>query len=82
MIEAEAEIDRDLETVHELAKDLTVRYTEGLCSVEGDAAECNRAAGAQAGRDPFPAPASRELGPSQARGRLLRTLFTRPDRGT
>lgn len=38
MIEAEAEIHRDLDTVYELAKDLTVRYTEGLSSVEGDAA--------------------------------------------
>ncbi len=38
-IEAEAEIHRDHETVFALAKDLTVRYAEGISSVEGDAAE-------------------------------------------
>lgn len=38
MIEAEAEIHRDLETVSEFGKQLTVRYSEGLESVEGDAA--------------------------------------------
>jgi hypothetical protein len=37
-IEAEAEILRDHETVFEVAKQLTVRYAEGLESVEGDAA--------------------------------------------
>jgi PPOX class probable F420-dependent enzyme len=37
-IEAEAEIHRDHETVFELAKELTVRYAEGISSVEGDAA--------------------------------------------
>jgi PPOX class probable F420-dependent enzyme len=38
-LEAEAEIHRDHETVFQLAKELTVRYAEGLASVEGDAAE-------------------------------------------
>jgi PPOX class probable F420-dependent enzyme len=38
MIEAEAEIHRDLETVSEFGKQLTVRYSEGIESVEGDAA--------------------------------------------
>jgi PPOX class probable F420-dependent enzyme len=38
MIEAEAEIHRDLETVAEFGKQLTVRYSEGISSVEGDAA--------------------------------------------
>ncbi|HSJ18700.1 MAG TPA: pyridoxamine 5'-phosphate oxidase family protein [Solirubrobacterales bacterium] len=38
MIEAEAEIHRDLETVSEFGKQLTVRYSEGISSVEGDAA--------------------------------------------
>ena len=38
MIEAEAEIHRDLETVSEFGKQLTVRYSEGIRSVEGDAA--------------------------------------------
>jgi PPOX class probable F420-dependent enzyme len=37
-IEAEAEIHRDGETVLDLAKELTVRYAEGIDSVEGDAA--------------------------------------------
>jgi PPOX class probable F420-dependent enzyme len=36
MIEAEAEIHRDLDSVFELAQELTVRYTEGLESVEGE----------------------------------------------
>jgi PPOX class probable F420-dependent enzyme len=38
MIEAEAEIHRDLETVSSFGKQLTVRYSEGIESVEGDAA--------------------------------------------
>jgi hypothetical protein len=37
MIEAEAEIRRDFETVLGFAEDLTVRYAEGISSVEGDA---------------------------------------------
>jgi PPOX class probable F420-dependent enzyme len=36
-IEAEATIHRDLETVVGFAKELTVRYSEGIESVEGDA---------------------------------------------
>jgi PPOX class probable F420-dependent enzyme len=36
MIEAEAEIHRDSDTVFTLAQELTVRYTEGLESVEGE----------------------------------------------
>ncbi len=39
MIEAEAEIHRDLDTVFEMAKELTLRYADGIDSVEGDAAE-------------------------------------------
>ena len=38
-IEAEAEIIREHETVFDVAKQLTVRYAEGLESVEGDAAK-------------------------------------------
>ena len=38
MIEAEAEVHRDHDEVFALAKELTVRYAEGLSSVEGDAA--------------------------------------------
>ena len=37
MIEAEAEINRDIEVVYPLAEELTLRYAEGLESVEGDA---------------------------------------------
>jgi PPOX class probable F420-dependent enzyme len=37
MVEAEAEIHRDLETVYRVAEELTLRYAEGLDSVEGDA---------------------------------------------
>jgi PPOX class probable F420-dependent enzyme len=37
MIEAEAEIHRDFETVIGFAEELTVRYAEGIDSVEGDA---------------------------------------------
>jgi PPOX class probable F420-dependent enzyme len=39
MIEAEAEIHRDLDTVFEMAKELTLRYSDRIDSVEGDAAE-------------------------------------------
>ena len=42
-IEAEAEIHRDLDTVFEVAKELTVRYCGGRPSVEGDAAEALKA---------------------------------------
>ena len=37
-IEAEAELVRDLERVAEFGKQLTVRYTDGIDSIEGDAA--------------------------------------------
>jgi PPOX class probable F420-dependent enzyme len=36
MIEAEAEIQRDADQVFQLAQELTVRYTDGLESVEGE----------------------------------------------
>jgi len=39
MIEAEAEIHRDLDAVYEAAVELTLRYADGLTSIEGDAAE-------------------------------------------
>jgi PPOX class probable F420-dependent enzyme len=38
-IEAEAELIRDTDKVVEFAKELTVRYSEGISSVEGDAAK-------------------------------------------
>ncbi len=37
MIEAEAEIHRDVPTVLGFAEELTVRYAEGISSVDGDA---------------------------------------------
>jgi PPOX class probable F420-dependent enzyme len=37
MFEADAEIHRDFETVLGFAEELTVRYAEGISSVEGDA---------------------------------------------
>jgi PPOX class probable F420-dependent enzyme len=37
MIEAEAEIHRDRETVLGFAEELTLRYAEGITTVEGDA---------------------------------------------
>jgi PPOX class probable F420-dependent enzyme len=42
-IEAEAHVHRDLETVFEFAKELTMRYSEGIESIEGDAAEALKA---------------------------------------
>jgi Pyridoxamine 5'-phosphate oxidase len=38
MIEAETEIIRDPDRVFDFGKDLTVRYSEGIDSIEGDAA--------------------------------------------
>jgi PPOX class probable F420-dependent enzyme len=43
MIEAEAELHRDPEVVFEFGKELTIRYSEGIESVEGDAAEAMQA---------------------------------------
>ena len=37
MIEAQAEVHRDFETVIGFAEELTIRYAEGISSVEGDA---------------------------------------------
>ncbi len=42
-VEANAVLHRDLDTVFEFAKELTVRYAEGIDSVEGDAAEALKA---------------------------------------
>jgi PPOX class probable F420-dependent enzyme len=38
MIEAEAELIRDTDQIVEFGKELTIRYSEGIDSVEGDAA--------------------------------------------
>ena len=42
-IEAEADIIRDPEQVLAFGKELTIRYSEGIDSIEGDAAEAMRA---------------------------------------
>ena len=46
-IEAEAELVRDPERVLQFGKDLTVRYTDGIDSVEGDAAAAMQAQAAK-----------------------------------
>lgn len=47
MIEAEAEIHRDPETVSAFGEQLTIRYSEGIESVEGDAAAALQAQAAK-----------------------------------
>src|SRR5918999_2160369 len=47
MVEAEAVIERDQDVVFGFGKDLTIRYSEGISSVEGDAAEAMRAQSAK-----------------------------------
>jgi PPOX class probable F420-dependent enzyme len=46
-IEAEAELIRDTDAVFEFGKELTVRYSEGIESVEGDAAAAMQAQAAK-----------------------------------
>ena len=46
-IEAEAELIRDPETVFEFGKELTIRYAEGIDSIEGDAAAALQAQAAK-----------------------------------
>ncbi|MGH2952523.1 MAG: pyridoxamine 5'-phosphate oxidase family protein [Solirubrobacterales bacterium] len=46
-IEAEAELVRDPESVLEFGKELTLRYTEGIDSIEGDAAVAMQAQAAK-----------------------------------
>jgi len=47
MIEAEAEIERDIDTVFPLAEELTLRYAEGLSSLEDDARDALKAQAAK-----------------------------------
>jgi PPOX class probable F420-dependent enzyme len=47
MIEAEAEIQRDPEVILEFGKELTIRYSEGIDSIEGDAAAAMEAQAAK-----------------------------------
>ena len=46
-IEAKAEIIRDPERVLEFGRELTIRYSEGIDSIEGDAAEAMQAQAAK-----------------------------------
>jgi hypothetical protein len=46
-IEADAEIVRDPDAVFEFGKELTVRYAEGIESIEGDAAAALQAQAAK-----------------------------------
>lgn len=39
MIEAEAEIHRDFDLVYDIGRQLGIRYTDGIDSIEGDAAK-------------------------------------------
>jgi PPOX class probable F420-dependent enzyme len=47
MIEAEAQIQRDIEAVFPLAEELTLRYADGIDSLEGDAREALKAQAAK-----------------------------------
>lgn len=47
MFEAEAEIIRDPDQVLEFGVDLTIRYSEGIDAIEGDAAEAMKAQAAK-----------------------------------
>jgi PPOX class probable F420-dependent enzyme len=55
MIESEAVIHRDPDVVLEFGKELTVRYSEGIDSVEGDAAKAMQAQAAKRVAISFPA---------------------------
>lgn len=54
MIESEAVIHRDLEPVADFGKELTVRYSEGIDSIEGDAAAALEAQAAKRVAISFP----------------------------
>jgi PPOX class probable F420-dependent enzyme len=43
MIEAEAEIHRDIDVVFPIAEELTIRYADGIDSLEGDARDALKA---------------------------------------
>jgi PPOX class probable F420-dependent enzyme len=47
MIEAEAEIEREIEEVFPLAEELTLRYADGIDSLQGDAREALKAQAAK-----------------------------------
>ena len=71
MIEAEAVLHRDFETVIGFAEELTLRYAEGHLLDRGRRQGGAGSAGAEARRDPVQAGAHRDLGPPQARRHLL-----------
>jgi PPOX class probable F420-dependent enzyme len=47
MVEAKAEIHRDIDTVFPIAEQLTLRYADGIDSLEGDAREALKAQAAK-----------------------------------
>ena len=71
MIEAEAELHRDFETVLGFAEELTASLRGGDLLGRGRRQGSARSAGAEAGRDPLQAGPDRDLGPPQARRHLL-----------
>ena len=71
MIEAEAVIHRDAETVVAFAEELTLRYAEGISSIDGDAKAALEAQAPKRVAIQFRALAHGDLGPRQARRRLL-----------
>ena len=79
-IEAEAELIRDPDRVAEFGAELTVRYAEGIESVEGDAGRRPAGPGGETGRDQVRTDPRRHLGPPQARRHLLRPEVSRPSR--
>ena len=70
-IEAEAELIRDTPRVAEFGKQLTIRYSEGIDSIEGDAAAALEAQAAKRVAIRFEPRPHRDLGPPQARRHLL-----------
>ncbi len=70
-IEAEAELIRDPEGVLEFGKELTIRYAEGIDSIEGDAAAALQAQASKRVAIRFRAAPGRDLGPPQARRHVL-----------
>ena len=70
-IEAEAELIRETPRVAEFGKQLAIRYSEGIDSIEGDAAAALEAQAAKRVAIRFYATPHRDLGPPKARRHLL-----------
>ena len=70
-IEAEAELIRDIDRIVDYAKELTIRYSEGIDSIEGEAAAGLQAQAPKRVAIQFHPKRDRQLGPPQARRGLL-----------